>query len=258
MDATKPNSLSRVLKPIISQETWSATGFLLSTLFVGVWWFIIVTLVIVVGFTTVILGIGIPLLALACTLARTAADAERRRLRAIGVDLSAGVRRPQAEQSGWSRLRSDLRDPETYRNLAYVWLLLVLGPIWFSLTVVAWTVPLSFLLTPALVAVGFEPTASSEAGNWEIVIDTWPQAGAVAAVGAMLVPLAPRMVAKMARAHGRFSEQVLGHSQPIPAAVAVDGPGGRSDQRQQHGDGLTGSVGDNLDRRVASSQGVGR
>ena len=206
---TPPNPVRRILDPLVAPDTWAATWFLLSTLFVGVWWFTLVTLLAVVGFATLILAIGVPLLLAAIAVARTAADLERGRVRTIGVDLPTPERRGRGSTGGWARLRRDLGDPDTHRSLGYVLLLLVLGPIWFSLTVTAWSIPLSLLATPIMVGLGFHPTASSEAGGWEIVIGDMTQALSVAALGAVLLPLAPRIVCRVARAHAGLAERLL-------------------------------------------------
>ena len=207
--STSSTGVERVIGPIVAARTWSATWFLVSTLFVGVWWFTLVALLLVVGLGTLILVVGAPVLAAGIGLARAAADSERRRTRAIGLSLPVAARSERLTGHGWARLRAELSHPDTYRGLTFVFLLLVLGPIWFSLTVVAWTVPLSLITTPLMLAVGFEPSASSEAGGWEITIDTMTQAGIVAAVGVLLLPLAPRFVSALAGAHRRIAEGFL-------------------------------------------------
>lgn len=203
------NPMWRLLAPIVAAETWSATWFLVSTLFVGLWWFTVVAVVAVLGFATLVLGIGVPLLVASIALARAAADSERRRLATIGVELprSGPADRPPAR--GWARLRSELRDPTTFRTVGHVLLLIVLGPIWFSLAVSTWSVPLSLLATPLLVGAGFHPTASSEAGGWEIAVDDMTAAGIAAALGAVLLPLAPRIIGGLARTHAGLAGRLL-------------------------------------------------
>ncbi len=214
-----PSRPTGLIGPIFSARTWSDTWFLASTLFVGLWWFVLVTVLLVFGLATLVVAVGVPVLIVGFAAARAAADSERRRLETIRVHLPAAPPGPEARPTGgggWTRLRSELSDARNHRSLAYVGLLLVLGPIWFSLTVTAWTVPLSLIATPLMVAAGFEPSASSAAGGWEITIDTMSQAGAVAAVGVLLLPLAPRIIAAMARSHARIAERFLMPSGPDP------------------------------------------
>lgn len=212
--APPPNLLRRVVNPIVSRETWTATGFLLATLFVGVWWFLIVTLLAIAGFASLVLVVGVPLVIAAAAVARGAAALERERLATIDVDLDPVVEGPPADLAGWARLRWELANPATYRNVAYIFLAFILGPVWFSLTIVCWSVPISFIATPLLVAIGFEPTASSQAGDWEIAIDSMGQASAIAAAGLVLLPAAPRFIAAMARAHGRIARGLLAPRPP--------------------------------------------
>ena len=222
-DARRPKPLMRVLQPIVSPETWSATRFLVATFFVGAWWFVAVVTLLVAGIATLIVAVGVPLLATGLSVARSAAVSERRRVRAVGVELAPPAPAAAPAGGGWKRLRSELDDPMTPRNLAHILALLTLGPIWFSLVVVAWAVPLSFLATPVMVAAGFEPTASSEAGGWEIVIDSMSEAGVIAAVGALLLPVAPRAIMAMARAHGRVAERLLGRRDSVATIAEPEG-----------------------------------
>lgn len=204
--STPNTGVWRVVGPIFSARTWSATWFLAGTLFVGLWWFVLVTVLVVFGLATLVLAVGVPVLVAGIAVARAAVASERQRVGAIGFELPAVARFDRHTGGGWTRLRADLSDPATYRSLAHVLMLFVLGPIWFSLTVTAWAVPLSLIATPLMLAVGFEPSASAEAWDWEITIDSMTQAGIIAAVGVVLLPITPRLIAAMAGAHGRIVE----------------------------------------------------
>lgn len=217
--APSTSPLVNYLKPLVASETWSATGFLLASLFVGTWWFALVLLVGVAGLATLIIGVGVPLLAATAAVARSGADLERGRVAAIGVDLPTDHHRPPGGLGRAALLRWELGNKQTGRNLGYLLLLFLLGPIWFSLTVVAWTVPLSFVATPLMLALGFEPTASSVAGGWEISIDSMPVAVLIAAAGAVMLPLAPRLVMAMARSQGRMAERLL---TPVPGSDGAE------------------------------------
>ena len=199
-----------MVRSIVSRHTWKTTAFLLSTLFVGIWWFAVTIVLLVTGLATAIILIGIPILVFGFRAIRGGALTERWRVGSmLGVDIDE-PRRRHAHGMGWvERLRHDASDPDSWKSLAYLWLLLPLGSIWFSLTMVAWAVPLSFLATPLLLLAGIEPTAGSAAGGWEYRISTMPQALAVAAVGVVLLPLVPLVIRAMGRAHAGVASRLL-------------------------------------------------
>ncbi|MCP5033573.1 MAG: hypothetical protein GY939_17370 [Actinomycetia bacterium] len=210
MTTFRATQFGRVLAPIFSSETWSATGFLLATLLVGVWWLVITVVLVAVGFATLVLAIGVPILAAVAAVLRTAARSERGRLRAVGIDVAGQDPERRGNATGWERLIGESKDPTNYRRLTFFLLMVPVGSAWLSLTIVAWVVPLALLSTPAMLALGYEPTASSEAGEWEIRTDSMTQAGIIATVGMILLPLAPRIVRRMVGLHGRLANALLG------------------------------------------------
>ncbi len=156
------------------------------------------------------------------------ARTERGRLRAAGLTVPEPVDRRTSAGTNWSGLQAELRDPGTARRLLYAVLALPVGVATFTIAAVAWLVPLSFIVTPFLVAIGIEPTASSEAGDWEITIDTLTTANAIAVAGLLLLPVAPRIVRATLGWHARLIGGLLSPAQPPtppigPNAAAVAG-----------------------------------
>lgn len=168
-------------------------------------WFAATISLVVSGAATLIIVVGIPLAMAAVRTIRAGGRSERRRVgRYLGVDILEPVETAPSE-GGLRGVADAARHTDTRRTLFYLIALLPYGVVWASIAVVAWAVPLGLLSTPALLAAGFEPTASSAAGGWEVVIDTMPQAWMIAALGAALLPLTPRVIRHTANAAARFA-----------------------------------------------------
>lgn len=202
-------ALRRLFGPITSHETWAATGFLLSSLALGIFWFTVTVTLLVTGAATLVAVIGIPISLAAWRLVRAGAAGERRR---VGRGLGVAIAEPPSvdgQSTGWQRLSRETSDPTNRRSAGYLVGLLPYGVLGFATTVAAWVVPLGLLSTPILVAIGINPAASSQSAGWEIVIDSMPQALWIAVAGAVLLPVAPRVIRRVADAHVRFARNWL-------------------------------------------------
>lgn len=201
--------LGRILGPITSRRTWSATAFLVASAFAGAFWFATTIALVVFSAATLVIVIGIPLAMAAARTINAGGRSERRRVgRHLGVDI-ADPGAPTPSGGGVRGVADAARDVDTRRTFFYLVALLPCGVVWASVAVVAWAVPLGLLSTPALVAAGVEPTASSVAGGWEVAVDSMAQAWAIAAVGTALLPLAPRVIRHTADGAARLATSWL-------------------------------------------------
>jgi signal transduction histidine kinase len=202
----------RVLAAPLQLRTWTATIYLLASMFVGVAWFVILSVGLTLGVGLLIVWVGV--LALTLLAWRGGAWLERRWVRAmLGVRIPEPYR-PLPAGSLWQRARVLAGDPATWKDLAYLVLLLPLGMVWFVVTTTLWTFALGLLTAPLWY------WTPSEGGlallvNGErsyLVIDTLPEALLAAVVGAALVVAAAWAVKAMAAAHGALALALLGPS----------------------------------------------
>lgn len=202
--------LAHTLGAVVAWDTWVATGYLLATFPLGVFWFTIAVTGLTVGVATAIIWVGLPILFFAAVLWRAGARAERAVLRgALGIDIPDPYQ-PAPAGSALVRFRARLTDPTTWRDLAYLVLLLPLGTLWLTLVLTAWGVPLALLLAPLWYRLVPAGAGMLQRGAGLNLVDTLPKALAVALVGLLLCLGAAHLVRGMAFLHGRIAAGLLG------------------------------------------------
>ncbi|KAA2261353.1 sensor histidine kinase [Solihabitans fulvus] len=103
-----------------------------------------------VGFGTVVVWVGIPILMLATLLWRAAAISQRALVRAsFGVDIESPYRSLPAG-SILRKWRAQLGDPATWRDLAYGLVNLPLSVLEFSATIALWAGSIGFVVEPII------------------------------------------------------------------------------------------------------------
>lgn len=97
---------------------------------------------LVAGFTLLLVGIGVPLLALVLEFAKGLAALERRRIYAVrGQELPPTFyQQPDPTDTGFRRVRVTLADPQRWRDLAF-------GVLAMPVTVVTWSIAICWVLT---------------------------------------------------------------------------------------------------------------
>jgi signal transduction histidine kinase len=204
----------RVLAEPLRLRTWTATVYLLASMWVGLAWFVILVTGLSLGAGLLIVWVGVLVLALTLLAWRGGAWLERRWVKAmLGVAIPEPYR-PLPAGSLWRRARVLAGDPATWKDLAYLVLLFPLGLVWFVVTTTLWSFALGLLTAPLWY------WTPSEGGlallvNGErryLVIDTLPEALLAAVVGAALVVAAAWAVRAMAAAHGALALALLGPS----------------------------------------------
>ncbi|HSK37488.1 MAG TPA: sensor domain-containing protein, partial [Actinomycetota bacterium] len=141
-------TLGRVLRPLWDLRTLTATIYLLVSMFIGLTWHVLLATGLTLGVGTLIIWVGVFVLALTLLAWRGGAWLERRWIRAtLGVDIPDPYR-PLPAGSLWRRARVLASDPATWKDLAYLVVLLPLGLIWFVVTTTVWTLALGMLTAP--------------------------------------------------------------------------------------------------------------
>jgi signal transduction histidine kinase len=196
--------------------------YLLATLPVGIFWFTVSVTLIAAGLPLVVVWIGLPILWAAFLLWRRGASVERRFV-AWGLDRSIGdPYRPEPDGKLRERWLSRLGDPATWRDLAYLILLLPLGVLWFTLVVITLALPLGLLATPFTYRLFPDGQYSFVSAGWEwLVIDSLPSALLAAGLGLMLLPLIPLVARGLATIHGEIARGLLGPTRQAELSAQV-------------------------------------
>ncbi|KOX25558.1 histidine kinase [Saccharothrix sp. NRRL B-16348] len=187
------------------------SGYFLLNLVTGLFWFVLLVTLGAVSIGTAVIWVGVPLGVFTLVLARGAATAERAWLRAaLGVDIPRPYR--ELPDGATARAKTIVKDPATWRDMAYWLLMLPLGALEFSLTVALWaavagTVFLPFYLhwLPMTWEVTF-----SEGNVW--LIDSFAKAIPVSVLGLLLGVLAYRLLKALGRGHALLAQSLLGPS----------------------------------------------
>ena len=208
-------TVGRVLAPLGQLRTLTATIYLLFAMFVGLTWHVILAVGLTLGVGTLIIWVGVFVLALTVLAWRGGAWLERRWVSAmLGVHIPDPYR-PPPEGSLWRRARVVAADPATWKDLAYLIVLFPLGLIWFVVTTTLWSLAIGLLTAPLWYWI---PPAGEAAifvndNRAYLVLDTLPEALLAFVVGAALCVAAAWAVKGMAAAHGAVAQALLGPSQ---------------------------------------------
>jgi signal transduction histidine kinase len=197
------------LRPLAESRTYLATADLWLDLAFGVMWFTLFTTLTSVGFSLLITLIGLPILTFAMIAARYAGNIERWRVGTfLGSAIETPARRPPKNDGWFEQLIAPFRDASTYRDFLYVWLVQpILGLVNFVAAVVAWSVPL-WLITLPIYALGWKSAAPDVwFGNGKL--DSTGEILGAAALGLVLLPLAPWVIRALAHADAAVARALL-------------------------------------------------
>ncbi|QFU87180.1 sensor domain-containing protein [Amycolatopsis sp. YIM 10] len=187
-----------------------ALAFLLMNLPIGIIGLTVLIALTSLGFSTIVLFVGLPLLAMTVLLARAAARLERARIHTM---LGTVIPAPCTTPVGGSALQqwvAPFKDSATWRDLLYFVVLFPIGILEFSLVVAFWSLSLAMLSLPVSYryfddgAYHF-PTTDL---RW-ITVDSTLDALPWSVAGLVLVVLSVVLTRAMAAAHARFAKALL-------------------------------------------------
>jgi signal transduction histidine kinase len=202
-------------RDILNPCTYGGIAYLLLALPLGIAEFTFLVTAISLGAGLAITLIGIPILIATVYAWRWIAQIERRLIEALTGRVIPDPYRPIAQaQSTWRRLGSRLADPATWKDLVFLLLQLPLGAVAFLITAAVLSVgvaglfaPLTFWAIPDGIELGFA------------VVDTLPEALALAVLGALVLRIGIPGLGALARLYGAYAELLLG-SNADPALTA--------------------------------------
>jgi hypothetical protein len=202
-DGTRPNP------PLLG-----SLAYLVMNLPVGIGSFVFVVVAMSVGIGTAIIWVGVAVLAVGVLVMRGLANLERLRVHKMLGTYVASPYRPLPERGRW---RTRVKDPATWKDMAYLVLMLPLGIAEFTIMVVCWAVSLYLTLLPLY--------WSWIPSDWQLVmwdhhvvnIDSWASTLPFAGAGVLILALTIVVTNALGTMHARYARAMLG---PNPRRIA--------------------------------------
>ncbi|HEY7597740.1 MAG TPA: sensor domain-containing protein [Actinophytocola sp.] len=196
-DGTRPNP------PLLG-----ALLYLVMNLPIGIASFVFVVTMLSVGVGTVIVWVGLAVLAIAVLVWRGFAQAERAR---VHVMLGTYIAVPYRPDEG-RRWTTRIKDPATWKDMAYCVLLLPIGIAEFTLMVTFWATSLWLVTLPVCwtwLPADWRPVMWDEP---LFSIDSWPETLPWAALGVLVLAMAIALTKALGTLHARYARSMLGPS----------------------------------------------
>lgn len=204
--ADEPESVFRYIRNLPGIRSWKILNdmaFLILSGVLGILWFIVAVVGFSVGVSTLIVLIGVPILATTIAVLVWGAQLERARIRAfLGINIPS----PYADlpkdggriKRGWRRVRS----PVVWRDIAYLLILFPVGLIEMSIALA----PLQFIIAP------FVTLADGEVQILLWSVESFEESLFALFVGlVLLVPLS-MLINLLAMLHGELAKRLLAPS----------------------------------------------
>lgn len=204
---TEPQWPTGVVAPIWHPQTWRNFLYLIVAFVLGVFYFTVLTTVVSVGVGTAVVWVGVGILAIGMLAWRAVASFERRMTKQmLGIEITDP---PRTQEDGfWRRVRDESKDPNTYRELVYLWLVrFPLDTFNFSLAVAF--VGASVWMIGAPIYVQFSDIEVFGGSDPWWLVDTTGEALLLVPIGLVLLWLSAHVVNGLARLSGTIARAML-------------------------------------------------
>lgn len=211
---------------LLRPRTWADVAFVATRFPVGLFWFVTLIVWLAVGFGTVIIWVGVPILMGLLLALRVGANAERFLLELVTGGSIAPANRLDGDRKGRRLWFGRLTDPATYRDLAYLFVQFPLGIVALVTMVVTIVVPLALIALPTFYWAfddGFPILEFGDSGGFSITIDTLPEALAAAVVGLGILFAMPYPMRALVKLHWWLGNAMLGPTAASEVARAEAG-----------------------------------
>jgi signal transduction histidine kinase len=183
---------------------------------IGLVWFIVLVTLIAVGVGTAIVTIGIPILMVTLLIWRWGANLERERAALV---LGSPIGRPPKPAGTravgfWARWRARVSDRATWKELAYLLLLMPVGLLAGTIAVSLWSAVVAALVAPAV-------SGAAPSQSWLGGLSALELIG-LAAGGIVLAPVAVAATRVLALACGALASSLLAPDERAQLAARVE------------------------------------
>ncbi|WP_018653312.1 sensor histidine kinase [Actinomadura flavalba] len=194
-----------------SSVNWRSAVYLAASLWLGLAWFIALTVGIAVSGALTIIWVGVPMLAAVMVLWRGAAMLERRLAwLGFGIRIADPYRPMPKGRNPFTKLKAMVLDPATWRDLLYLALRFPLGIAEFVLMAVLWSATGVLVAMPVVVALS--GSAEVNLGVFSYWMDNPVAALPVTALGLVVALLALYVTRTVALGHALLAAVLLGPS----------------------------------------------
>ncbi|MGH3761188.1 sensor domain-containing protein [Actinophytocola sp.] len=187
-------------------------AYLVMNLPIGIASFVFVVTTVSVGLGTVIIWVGLAVLAVAILSWRGFAQFERARVHAmLGTYVATPYRPPPKQGKRWA---TRVKDPATWKDLVYCVLLLPIGIAEFTLMVTFWATSLWLVTMPIYwtwLPDAWRPILWND--HPLFAIDSWPDTLLWCALGVLVLAVAVALTRVLGTLHARFARALLGPSE---------------------------------------------
>lgn len=193
--------------------TWRSAVYLLAHWPIGLAYGVALVVLVSVGAGTIVIWVGIPLLALTMVLWRGAAVLERQLARlAFGTEISSPYRQ-MPSGNVFRKWKALTLDPATWKDLVYLVLAFPIGLAEFVALVVPFSMAVALFISPLLVLGNNGGHVWISLGDSRFQVDEWWKA--IVAVPFGLIPLMVGIYLSrgLGYAHGLYARYLLGPSE---------------------------------------------
>ena len=196
-----------------------STLFLLTSFPLGLFWFVVLAVMLLAGLPLKIVWVGLPVLAFAMLVCVLGAAVERWRLAALLGTRLPYPYRPLPRGSILVRTRARAADPALWRGLLYLLLLLPIGLVEL---VVVLVLAFSAVLVSYPLWLGTLPEGQGIVWTGVFLAETAPEALLVTLVGLVVMAAAAAFVPQVSRAHAALGRALLGPSKRVELGERVE------------------------------------
>ena len=204
---SRPSLPANPFRLMATGEPWLALLFMITSFVIGLFWFIVLVVLISVGGSLAVTLIGLPILVGAMYAWIGGAKAERWR---VGAMLGEEIRDPYQPipvgVSFWQHIWRRAKDGHTWLDLLYLFLLFPIGVAEFVIATVVVYLPFQFLLAPVWY---WADTLDWFGPDWFGRIGA-VEAFGLALVGVPLLLLMPYVLVGIGRGHAHLAKALLG------------------------------------------------
>lgn len=203
--------------PFIEARTYVNMLYLLLAFPLGIFYFVFLVTALSVGVSLLIVWVGIPLLVLTIVVWWGLAAFEREMaIRMLGVEIPPMRRETEPVEGLWERLKRLLKNPVTWKGLAFLFIKFPLGIFTFTVVVTMVSVSLGMIAAPFIFPFS---TYTLEADTAAWTINTYPEALLVGVLGVGVALLSVYAINWMGYGSAWLARVLLGD----PKAVTEEG-----------------------------------